>query len=66
MRASIKNNIKADLRDRKMTPIVIHHKLIETYTELWDRAVVERGGGLEERMRNEHCLYPAFVYTIST
>lgn len=58
MRASIKNNIKADLQDRKMTPIVIHHKLIETYTELWDRAAVGGGG--------EHCLYPAFVYTIST
>lgn len=38
MRASIKhrhlNNIKADLRDKKMTPMVIHHKLISRYTEL--------------------------------
>lgn len=38
MRASIKyhhlNNIKADLQDKKMTPLVIHHKLISRYTEL--------------------------------
>lgn len=38
MRASIKyhhlNNIKADLQDKKMTLLVIHHKLILRYTEL--------------------------------
>lgn len=41
MKASIKhhhlNNIKADLQDKKMTPLVIHHKLISRYTELGDR-----------------------------
>lgn len=55
MRASIKyhhlNNIKADLRDKKMTSLVIHHKLISRYTELWN-------GKKEE----ENCLYPALVY----
>lgn len=41
MRASIKyqhlNNIKADLQNREMTPLVIHRKLIERYTELRTR-----------------------------
>lgn len=58
MRASIKhrhlNNIKADLRDKKMTPMVIHHKLISRYTELRN----ERGG----KKGKENCLYPALVY----
>lgn len=56
MRASIKyhhlNNIKADLRDKKMTPLVIHHKLISRYTELWNR----------KKKAEENCLYPALVY----
>lgn len=38
MRASVKyhhlNNIKAHLRDKKMTPLVIHRNLISKYTEL--------------------------------
>ncbi len=55
MRASIKyhhlNNIKADLQDKKMTPLVIHHKLISRYTELRNRKKGE-----------ENCLYPALVY----
>lgn len=55
MKASTKyhhlNNIKADLRDKKMTPLVIHHKLILRYTELRDRKKGE-----------ENCLYPALVY----
>lgn len=55
MKASIKydhlNNIKADLQDKKMTPLVIHHKLISRYTELSNRKKGE-----------ENCLYPALVY----
>lgn len=55
MRASIKyhhlNNIKADLQDRKMSPLVSHHKLIWRYTELRNRKKI-----------GEHCLYPALVY----
>lgn len=58
MKASIKhhhlNNIKADLRDKKMTPLVIHHKLISRYTELGDREKKKKG--------EENCLYPALVY----
>lgn len=57
MRASIKyqhlNNIKADLQNREMTPLVIHRKLIERYTELRTRV---------KKIRDEHCRYPALVY----
>lgn len=54
MRASIKYdhlNIKADLQDRKMTPLVIHHKLIGEIHRI-----------REQKKRDEHCLYPALVY----
>lgn len=58
MRASVKyhhlNNIKAHLQDKKMTLLVIHHKLILRYTELRN--------GREKKKGEENCLYPALVY----
>lgn len=59
MRASVKyhhlNNIKAHLRDKKMTLLVIHRNLISKYTELsnW------------RKKGEENCLYPALVYHFS-